>query len=134
MDIYGFIDRIKGLCHVYGLSNQASEEEVVRNLFLYKLLNDRFSPEEQRSAGGIYMEEKDLIDNAGHDPDWLNETFQRINTYPENKIRDRRRVIDPDHRLCGCIGQGRFFQKYKNDLFRSGTDPNVRRRLFWTVI
>ena len=37
MDIYGFIDRIKGLCHVYGLSNQASEEEIVRNLFLYNL-------------------------------------------------------------------------------------------------
>ncbi len=84
MDIYYFIDRIKGLCHVHGLSNQAAEEETVRNLFLYKILCDRFDPNKEITAGGLKMEECDLIIHAGKRYTWLNETWQRINQYEGN--------------------------------------------------
>ena len=36
------IDQLKGLCQTNGLSNQASEEEVITTVFLYKFLNDKF--------------------------------------------------------------------------------------------
>ena len=123
MDIYGFIDRIKGLCHVYGLSNQASEEEIVRNLFLYKLLNDRFSPEKQRSAGGIYMEEKDLIDNAKHYPNWLDEVFQRINTYPENKVLCKEGLFTPIIDYVDASDRDAFSKNIKTIFSEAGPIP-----------
>lgn len=123
MNIYGFIDRIKGLCHVYGLSNQASEEEIVRNLFLYKLLNDRFSSEKQRSAGGIYMEERDLIDNAEHYPNWLDEVFQRINTYPENKALCKEGLFTPIIDYVDASDMSAFFKNIKMIFLEAGPMP-----------
>ena len=123
MDIYGLIDRIKGLCHVYGLSNQASEEEIVRNLFLYKLLNDRFSSEKQRSTGGIYMEKRDLIDNAEPYPDWLNEVFQRINTYPENKALCKEGLFTPIIDYVDASDRDAFFKNIKTIFSEAGPIP-----------
>lgn len=40
--IEGMIDELQGLCSQQGLSNTASEEEVVTTVFLYKFLNDKF--------------------------------------------------------------------------------------------
>ena len=39
--IESMIDELQGLCSQQGLSNTASEEEVVTTVFLYKFLNDR---------------------------------------------------------------------------------------------
>ncbi len=41
-NIKAMIDRLKGLCSTNGLSNSASEEEVITTVFLYKFLNDKF--------------------------------------------------------------------------------------------
>ena len=40
--IIEIIDRLKGLCHTCGLSNQAAEEEIVTSVFLYKYLSDNY--------------------------------------------------------------------------------------------
>ena len=40
--IESMIDELQGLCSQQGLSNTASEEEVVTTVFLYKFLNDKF--------------------------------------------------------------------------------------------
>lgn len=40
--IESIIDELQGLCSQQGLSNTASEEEVVTTVFLYKFLNDKF--------------------------------------------------------------------------------------------
>lgn len=37
------IDELQGLCSQYGLSNSASEETVVTEIFLYKFLNDKYN-------------------------------------------------------------------------------------------
>lgn len=36
------VDELQGLCASYGLANQASEEKIITNVFLYKFLNDKF--------------------------------------------------------------------------------------------
>lgn len=40
-NIERMIDRLKGLCSQSGLGNQAGEEEVITNVFIYKFLNDQ---------------------------------------------------------------------------------------------
>lgn len=40
--INAMVDRLQAICASYGLANQAAEELIIMNIFLYKFLNDRF--------------------------------------------------------------------------------------------
>ena len=40
--INAMVDRLQDICASYGLANQAAEELIIMNIFLYKFLNDRF--------------------------------------------------------------------------------------------
>lgn len=40
--INAMVDRLQAICASYGLANQAAEELIIMNVFLYKFLNDRF--------------------------------------------------------------------------------------------
>ena len=48
--IIDIIDRLKGLCHTCGLSNQAAEEEIVTSVFLYKYLSDNYKMQAYKEA------------------------------------------------------------------------------------
>lgn len=106
MDIYGFIDRIKGLCHVNGLSNQASEEVVVRNLFLYKILCDRNGG----TGDDLLIKPGDRITEAGSSPVWLDETFARISGYPENEEKYPDGILQPIMSFVDEMDQGTFYK------------------------
>ena len=53
--IIDIIDRLKGLCHTCGLSNQAAEEEIVTSVFLYKYLSDNYKMQAYKE---LYVQEK----------------------------------------------------------------------------
>ena len=55
------IDDLKGLCHVNGLANQASEEVVITSVFLYKFLNDKFMHNLKDFAVEMDMSYEDVL-------------------------------------------------------------------------
>lgn len=61
------VDALQGLCSTNGLSNQASEEEVVTSVFLYKFLNDKFEKNLAKFAEESGMNPEEVLD----DPDVL---------------------------------------------------------------
>ena len=69
--IESMIDEMQGLCSQQGLSNTASEEEVVTTVFLYKFLNDKFMYNLNKFGEDIGdkigQEVKMLIDTAYND-------------------------------------------------------------------
>lgn len=101
------IDRLKGLCHSCGLSNQAAEEDIVTTVFLYKYLSDQYREKvilEARKTGktiseilrsdfttDIKLRPADLIDclikNKDNEniADYFDQTLVRIASYKENK-------------------------------------------------
>lgn len=105
--IIEIIDRLKGLCHTCGLSNQAAEEEIVTSVFLYKYLSDNYKmcavKEAARTgksiaevfASGVQtdveLKTEDLIDcmvrimDNPHIADIFDDTLVRIASYPDNK-------------------------------------------------
>lgn len=106
-NIYDVVDRLKGICHANGLSNQAAEEEIVTSVFLFKYLSDQFRkkaiqtakkekkplPEVMREGitFGIYMKGVDTIDylmrklDSDMIADLFDSTLVRISNYPQNK-------------------------------------------------
>ena len=55
------IDDLKGLTASYGLSNQASEENIITSVFLYKFLNDKFMANIQDFANKMEVSYEDLL-------------------------------------------------------------------------
>ena len=58
------IDDLKGLCSSYGLSNQAAEEVVITNIFLYKFLNDKFMYNVKKFASDMGLDYKEVLNNT----------------------------------------------------------------------
>ena len=105
--IIDIIDRLKGLCHTCGLSNQAAEEEIVTSVFLYKYLSDNYKMQAYKEAvrtgksitdifasgvdTEIELKAEDLIDcmvrimDRPHIADIFDNTLIRIASYPKNK-------------------------------------------------
>lgn len=57
------IDRMKGICHSYGLANSATEEEIITSVFLYKFLNDKFNYNLEKFAEEYECDKKDVLEN-----------------------------------------------------------------------
>lgn len=85
MDYYGLeikieamVDELQGLCSQNGLSNTASEEEVVTTIFLYKFLSDKFVYNIKQFASENKWEEEVILKNEN---DELNAFYDE---YPQD--------------------------------------------------
>ena len=55
------IDDLKGLTASYGLANQASEENIITSVFLYKFLNDKFMANLTKFSEEMEISYEDLL-------------------------------------------------------------------------
>ena len=69
------IDELQGLCASYGLANQASEEKIITNVFLYKFLNDKFMYNLKRFAEEIGVTEEEILANENDELDAFYDTY-----------------------------------------------------------
>lgn len=65
--IMEMIDRMKGLCASYGLSNQSAEEEIITQVFLYKFLNDQFVHNLYRYIDEHNLTLEEILDTENND-------------------------------------------------------------------
>lgn len=70
------IDDLKGLCSSYGLSNQASEEVIITNVFLYKFLNDKFMSNIKKFSIEMGLDYKEVLNNT----DGMLDAFRDVNS------------------------------------------------------
>ena len=69
------IDELQGLCASYGLANQASEERIISNVFLYKFLNDKFMYNLEQFADEIGETVKEVLLNENDELDAFYDTY-----------------------------------------------------------
>ena len=69
------IDELQGLCASYGLANQASEERIISNVFLYKFLNDKFMYNLEQFADEIGETVKEVLMNENDELDAFYDTY-----------------------------------------------------------
>ena len=62
-NIEKMIDRLKGLCSQSGLGNQAGEEEVITNVFIYKFLNDKMLYNLQQFADDYEITVEEVLED-----------------------------------------------------------------------
>jgi type I restriction enzyme M protein len=94
MDYYGLetkieamVDELQGLCSQNGLSNTASEEEVVTTVFLYKFLSDKFVYNIRKFAEDIDETEEELLKNENDELDaFYDEHSQDVYFTPDDTI------------------------------------------------
>lgn len=63
------VDDLQGLCASYGLANQASEEKIITNVFLYKFLNDKFMYNLKKFGDEIGETAKEILVNENDELD-----------------------------------------------------------------
>lgn len=63
------VDDLQGLCSSYGLANQASEETIITNVFLYKFLNDKFMYDLKQFSKEINEDSKEILKNENDELD-----------------------------------------------------------------
>ena len=63
------VDELQGLCASYGLANQASEEKIITNVFLYKFLNDKFMYNLKKFGDAIGESAKEILVNENDELD-----------------------------------------------------------------
>lgn len=63
------VDELQGLCASYGLANQASEEKIITNVFLYKFLNDKFMYNLKKFGDEIGETAKEILVNENDELD-----------------------------------------------------------------
>ena len=67
--INDMVDDLQGLCASYGLANQASEERIITNVFLYKYLNDKFMYNLKKFANEIEESVDEVLKNENDELD-----------------------------------------------------------------
>ena len=131
------IDELQGLCASYGLANQASEERIISNVFLYKFLNDKFmynlgqfAEEIGMTVEEVLMNENDELDAfydtyAGEVAFSYTDTIQALVSYYEDKDFAKK-VDEALKRISDSVRNERFQIEtaggQKNALFDSITD------------
>ena len=75
LKIKQMIDELQGLCASYGLANQASEERIISNVFLYKFLNDKFMYNLGLFAEEIGMTVEEVLMNENDELDAFYDTY-----------------------------------------------------------
>lgn len=69
------VDELQGQCATYGLANQASEEQIISNVFLYKFLNDKFMYNLKIFAADIGETVDELLKNENDELDAFYDTY-----------------------------------------------------------
>lgn len=69
------IDELQGLCASYGLANQASEERIISNIFLYKFLNDKFMYNLSQFSEEIGLTVEEVLENENDELDAFYDTY-----------------------------------------------------------
>lgn len=69
------VDELQGQCATYGLANQASEEQIISNVFLYKFLNDKFMYNLKTFAADISEPVEELLKNENDELDAFYDTY-----------------------------------------------------------
>ena len=126
------IDQLKGLCQTNGLSNQASEEEVITTVFLYKFLNDKFMYNLKEFADEIDMYYKEVLKNEN------DELSAFYDSYPQDVAFTYDETIEY---LINKVSNDNFYSLFddalekisndtKNETFSIETADGNRKPLF----
>ena len=126
------IDQLKGLCQTNGLSNQASEEEVITTVFLYKFLNDKFMYNLKEFADEIDMDYKEVLKNEN------DELSAFYDSYPQDVAFTYDETIEY---LINKVSNDNFYSLFddalekisndtKNETFSIETADGNRKPLF----
>ena len=126
------IDQLKGLCQTNGLSNQASEEEVITTVFLYKFLNDKFMYNLKQFAADIDMDYKEVLKNEN------DELSAFYDSYPQDVAFTYDETIEY---LINKVSNDNFYSLFddalekisndtKNETFSIETADGNRKPLF----
>lgn len=96
--IEGMIDELQGLCSQQGLSNTASEEEVVTTVFLYKFLNDKFMYNLNKFGEDIGETVEELLANENDELDaFYDEHSQDVMFRTEDTIESLVKHVSKDN-------------------------------------
>ena len=82
--IKSMIDELQGLCASYGLANQASEERIITNVFLYKFLNDKFMYNLEQFGNEIGMTVEEMLRNENDELDAFYDAYEGEVTFGYN--------------------------------------------------
>ena len=121
------IDQLKGLCQTNGLSNQASEEEVITTVFLYKFMYNL-----KGFADDIDMDYKEVLKNEN------DELYAFYDSYPQDVAFTYDETIEY---LINKVSQDNFYSLFddalekisndsKNEVFSIETADGNRKPLF----
>lgn len=113
------IDDLKGLCSQNGLSNQASEENTITSVFLYKFLNDKFMYNLSQFADDIGMTVEEVLANENDELDAF---------YDANSTDVSFAYEDTIQYLINHVEQPDFYQQFDNALVRISN--NVHNEAF----
>lgn len=96
--IESMIDELQGLCSQQGLSNTASEEEVVTTVFLYKFLNDKFMYNLNKFGEDIGETVEELLANKNDELDaFYDEHSQDVMFRTEDTIESLVKHVSKDN-------------------------------------
>ena len=96
--IESMIDELQGLCSQQGLSNTASEEEVVTTVFLYKFLNDKFMYNLNKFGEDIGETVEELLANENDELDaFYDEHSQDVMFRTEDTIESLVKHVSKDN-------------------------------------
>ena len=110
------IDDLKGLCSSYGLSNQAAEEVIITNIFLYKFLNDKFMSNVKKFANDMGLDYKEVLNNT----DGMLDAFRDINS-----MEVQFNYEDTIEYLIQHLNDADFYKQFEDTLIRiSSYDKN----------
>lgn len=107
------IDEMKGLTANYGLANQASEENIITSVFLYKFLNDKFMSNLHEFANDMGMAIEDIL----ADEDMLDGFYD---TYPQDVAMTYEETIEC---LVNKTTQPKFYELFNDALERISDNP-----------
>ena len=113
-NIKSIIDDLQGLCQTNGLSNTASEEEIVTSVFLYKFLNDKFIANLKKFANEMNVSIEDIKKNKD---DYLDAFYD---SYSQDVAFAYEDTIEY---LVGHIGEDNFYKQFDEALYRISKYP-----------
>lgn len=132
MLIKRMIDELKGLCQTNGLSNQASEEEIITSVFLYKFLNDKFIYHLKEFSQDTGIPVEDILKNENAELDAFYDSYpqdvafayEQTIEYLVNKVADKQ-----FHKLFDDALEA-ISNNARNEIFAVESADGTKKKLF----